>query len=312
MAKRMRQYRILIAVALGLLAGGGRWMRAQTSKEAPSRCTCGSGHSLDVGAVSYCEESGRETITRIEAEPGNSDNLCRALWVDNTEIRPVGTPYEFHLERMRLNERRIGGCEDGGERFVARTTKYEFVFGEDSVSIREMRRISPAGSTPIPESNSQVYSNSTLWRSIAEAVPPGSGEDAKRASVDARRAFNRRSWILVRTDVKVHYVGIKRDAFGVQELVSLKKSRKVKAGQLAQIEAVGPTQAIVRFYDGSRIGKFGRTTKPFKRWYDRIGGPYLETNDDLYTPLRAYIVEISLDDIVEINDYLDQGNTDRT
>jgi hypothetical protein len=38
----------------------------------------------------------------------------------------------------------------------------------------------------------------------------------------------------------------------------------------------------------------------------------VETEDDLYTPLRACILEVSLDDVVEINDYLDQEHSDRT
>ena len=103
-----------------------------------------------------------------------------------------------------------------------------------------------------------------------------------------------------------------KDRYGVERLVPLKRTRKVKAGQLGQVEAVGAGRAIVRFYDGGRIEKFGKATNAFRRWYDRIGGPYLETKDDLYTPLRACILEVSLDDIVEINDYLDQEHTDRT
>ena len=313
MAKRLRQYRILAALVSGFLVGGGPWLTAQTSRNEPARCTCGNGRSLEVGAISYREESGRETIKRIEAEAGNSEDQCRVLWVGSTKIRPVGTPYEFHLERTRLKERRIDGCDYAAERFVTRTTKYEFVFGSDTVSIREMRRIRTEGSAQNPESDPQIKSNSNLWNSIAEIVPPGSREHAKRPpSIDAKRAFNRGSWILARTGVKAHYVGVIRDAFGVQKLVALKKSRNIKAGQLAQVEAVGPGRAIVRFYDGSRTATFGRTMDAFKRWYDRIGGPYLDSKDDLYTPLGAFIVEVSLDDIVEINDYLDQGNSDRT
>jgi hypothetical protein len=251
-------------------------------------------------------------IQRIEAEAGNSGERCRALWVVSTEIRPVGTPYAFHLVRTRLNERRIDGCDYAAERFVSRTTQYEFVFGSDNVSIREMQKVGTGGSAQNPESDPRVKSNANLWNSIAEILPPGLTEHAKlTSSIDATRTFNRGSWILARTGVKAHYVGV-RDEFGVQKLVVLKKARKIKAGQLAQVEAVGPGRAIVRFYDGSRTNKFGKTMHAVKRWYDRIGGPYLESKDDLYTPLRAFIVEVSLEDIVEINDYLDQGNTDRT
>jgi hypothetical protein len=298
---------------LAFLAGGRQWINAQTSTEQPARCTCENGQSLEVGAVSYREDSGRETITRVEAEGGTSGNRCRALWVGSTEIRTVGTPYEFHLERTRLKERRIDQCEYASERFVTRSTKYEFVFDSNAVSIREMRPIPAAGSAHIPESDPQVKSNSNLWNSITEVIAPGSEEHAKRAPrIDATRAFNRRSWILARTEIQAHYVGRVRDAFGAEKLVPLKRTRTIKAGHLAQVEAVGSRRAIVRFYEGSRIGKFGRVSKALKRWYDTIGGPYLETKDDLYTPFRTCILEVSLDDIVEINDYLDQGNTDRT
>jgi hypothetical protein len=315
MAKGLRSGPLFTALMLALLAGAPR-SNAQPSTQQRTRCTCRNGQSLEVGAVSYSEHSGRETITRVEpdaASPANPNpaNRCRALWVGSTEIQPVGTPYEFHLERTRAKERRIDSCEDLSGRFVTRTTKYEFVFDSNSVSIREIR-IAP-GAGPVGESDPQGKSNSNLWNSIGEVMPLDPEERAKRASqIDTTREFNRRSWILARTGLKGHHVGIVRDAYGVERVVPLKKTRTIKAGQLGQIEAVGPGRAIVRFYEGSRVGRFGRTANSFRRWYDRIGGPYLETNDDLYTPLRACVLEVSLDDIVEINDYLDQGHTDRT
>jgi hypothetical protein len=309
MAKRLRQYRISIAFTLAFLAGGARWINAQNPSEQGTRCTCRNGQSLEVGEVSYREESGRETITRVETDAGQSEKWCRAVWVGSTEIRTAGTPYEFHLERTPLKERRTDGCLDASERFVARSMKYEFVFDSNAVSIREIRTVR-AG---IPESSPQVRSNANLWESITEVRSSESDDQGKRASqVDATRPFNRRSWILARADLEAHYVGVVTDAYGVEKLVSLKRTRKIKAGQVGQIEAVGPNRAIVRFYEGSRIARFGKSANPLRRWYDRIGGPYLETKDDLYTPLRACILEVSLDDIVEINDYLDQGNTDRT
>jgi hypothetical protein len=71
-------------------------------------------------------------------------------------------------------------------------------------------------------------------------------------------------------------------------------------------------RAIVRFYEGIRIEKFGKAKNAFRQWYDNVGGPYEEAKDDLYTSVRAYIVEVALDDIIEVNDYLDQQKTDRT
>jgi hypothetical protein len=94
--------------------------------------------------------------------------------------------------------------------------------------------------------------------------------------------------------------------------VTLGKTHRIKAGQLGQIEAFRGHTALVRFYDGSRVEKFAKGKNALRRWYDRTGGPYTETKDDLYTPIRACILEVSLDDLVEVNDYLDQLKTDRT
>jgi len=313
MAKALRQFRIFIALMLTFFAVGRPLINAQTLTEPGARCTCRDGQSLEAGVVSYSENSGRETITRVEAEAGGSGNRCRALWIGSTEVRPVGTPYQFHLERTPLKERRLDGCDYPGERFARRTKTYEFVFDSNTVSIRELRIARTLGDNQILVSNPQVESNSNLWNSIAQEATSDSDERVKRViQVDSTRTFNRRSWILARTEIKAHYVAVVKDRYGVERLVPLQRTRKVKAGQLGQVEAVGAGRAIVRFYDGGRIEKFGKATNAFRRWYDRIGGPYLETKDDLYTPLRACILEVSLDDIVEINDYLDQEHTDRT
>ena len=311
MAKGLKQFRIFIALMLTLLAVARRLTNAQTLTERGTRCICQDGQSVEAGVVSYSEDSRREMITRVEAEASNSGNRCRTLWLGSTEIRPVGTPYQFHLERTPLTERRLDGCDYPGERFVRRPTTYKFVFDSNTISIRELRIARTPGDNQILASNPQGESNSNLWNSIEATAD--SDERVKRViKADPTRAFNRRSWILARTVIAAHYVGVVKDAYGVERLVPLKRTRKVKAGQLGQVEAVAAGRAIVRFYDGSRIEKFGRATNAFRRWYDRIGGPYLETKDDLYTALRACILEVSLDDIVEINDYLDQEHTDRT
>jgi hypothetical protein len=313
MAKRLRQCHIFIGLLLTFFLAGRRLTDAQTLKEQGTRCTCSDGQSLEAGVVSYSADSGRETITRVEAGAGSSANRCRALWLGRTEIRPVGTPYQFHLERTPLKERRLDGCDYPGERFVRRTTTYEFVFDSHTVSIRELRIARAPDDTQIRDSNPQAESNSSLWNSIAQGATTDSDERVKRVSqIDSTRVFNRSSWILARKEIKAHYVGVVKDGYGVSRLVPLKRTRKVQAGQLGQVEAVGAGRVLVRFYGGSRIEKFGRTANAFRRWYDRVGGPYLKTKDDLYTPLRACILEVSLDDILEINDYLDQEHTDRT
>ena len=309
MVKRLKQCGTGITLMLAFLAGGQRLANAQSSTPQAARCSCRDGQSLETGMVSYSEDSSRETIIRVEAAD-RSGGQCRALWLGSTEVRPAGTPYQFHLERTPPKEKRIDGCGYAGARFARRTKNYEFVFDSNSVSIREIRVVRPPGSPP-PDSAPQVKSNSNLWKSIAESAD--SDEGLKRtARIDSTRPFNRRSWILARAEIKAHYVGVVKGGYGRGRLIPLKSTRKVRAGQLGQIEAIDAGRAIVRFYEGSRIERFGRTTNGLRSWYDRIGGPYLETKDDLYTPLRARILEVSLDDIVEINDYLDQEHTDRT
>jgi hypothetical protein len=313
MAKGLIQRRIFAGLILASLASGVRLITAQTLTEGKPRCTCSDGRSLEAGVVSYNQNSGRETITRIDAEASSPGIRCKDLWLRSTEIRTIGTPYQFHLERTALAERRIYGCDYPTERFVRRTKTYEFVFDANSLSVREMRLARPSDSPQIPKGDPQAKSNSNLWSSIAAETPAEFDESRKGASqIDSTREFNRKSWILARKEIKAHYVGVVKDAYQGERLAPLKRTRKIKAGQLGQIEAVGAGRAIVRFYEGSRIEKFAGAKNALRRWYDRVGGPYVETKDDLYTSLRACILEVSLDDIVEVNDYLDQGQTDRT
>jgi len=103
-----------------------------------------------------------------------------------------------------------------------------------------------------------------------------------------------------------------REIDGRESIRTLNKTRAIRAGEVGQIEASNGHTAMVRFYAGSRMEKFAGRKNKFRRWYDNIGGPYLETKDDLFSPLRAYIVEVRLEDIIEVNDHLDARNTDET
>jgi hypothetical protein len=311
MAKVPGERRIFTRLILAALAGAGTMTTGQTVAE-KNRCTCGDGRGLESGMVSYNQGSDRDTITRIDSEMSSPGRRCKALWIGSTEIRAIGTPYEFHLERTPLKERRIYACGDLTDRFVSRTKTYKFVFDADSVSIREMRVI-PLNERGMPGEDPQSISNSNLWNSIAVEGAAETDANRKRASqTDPTREFNRMSWILARREFKAHYVGLVKGGYRPETLVALRRTRKVRAGQLGQVEAVRAGRAIVRFYDGGRIEKFSRARNALRRWYDSVGGPYSQTRDDLYTPLRAYLLEVSLDDIVEINDYLDGKQTDRT
>jgi hypothetical protein len=206
-----------------------------------------------------------------------------------------------------MEERRIYGCGYPMERFVKRSKTYEFVFNTDSVSIREIPFVRPSDGLRLPETDPQSKSNSNLWSSITAEAPTDIAANRKLASdVDPTREFNRTSWVLARREIEGKYVGVLKDAFQGESLVRLKKTRKVKAGQLGQIEALGGDRVIVRFYEETRPKRFGRVRNAIRRWYDTVGGPYAKTRDTLYTALGACVLEVALDDIVEVNDYLDQ------
>jgi hypothetical protein len=316
MAKELRRRRTFAALIASTAIAAGLPANAQTATEEGLGCTCADGRAVQAGVVSYNQNSDREMIARVE--PGSPAGRCRALWIGSTEIRPVGTPYDFHLERRAMRERRIYGCDYPTERFSRRTKTYQFAFGVDSVPVRETGILPTSGLPRIPDTDPKSKSNANLWRSIAEIPAEANGNRKHPSEIDSTRAFNRTSWILARIDITAHYVGVVKDSYRSERLVPLKKTRAVKAGQLGQIEAMGAGRAIVRFYEGSRAGESSRAGKfigaanALRRWYDRSGGPYRETKDVLFTPLGASILEVSLDDIIEVNDYLDQKQGDRT
>lgn len=294
------------AAALFLLTGA----HAGTHRE--ERCSCSDGRVFEPGVVSYSGNSDRETVTRIEVAGGGPDHTCTAIWIAGTEVQPKGTPYYFYLQRRSLRERRFDGCDDSTNRFLKRSKKYKFAYHSDSVSIREM-----APASPVETNNNGVdprsRSNDNLWNSISVNTPEQESDSKTPAAAAApNQEFCRTAWVLARKDLMGHYVGIEKEIGGAEHLVKLKGTQKVKAGQLGQVEASTISSAIVRFYRGSRIQSFATARNKLLRWYDNVGGPYREATDDLYTSLRAYIVEVSLADIVEVNDYMDQKKTDRT
>ncbi len=277
-----------------------------------ARCTCAGGGAIELGEVRYDSNSDRETITKLKVDEGDSEGRCAAVWIRHTEIYPTGTPYSFHLQRRQRKEQREDGCGDAPELFLKRTKTYQFVFDGDSQSIREMQLSTPRSTPPLTDGKAASQSNANLWDSITPEDPPETLKVLNRSSRStAAPEFGRSAWVFARKEITGNYVGL-APGFDQSKIVTLRKTHKIKAGQLGQIEAFHGRTALVRFYDGSRIEKFTKNKNAFRRWYDNIGGPYTETKDDLYTPLRAYILEVSLDDLVEINDYLDQQKTDQT
>jgi hypothetical protein len=306
----------VLGLSLFAVICGGLPACAQVRAEQEPPCTCRDGRSVEAGVVSYSRNSDRESVLRVEADASSPHRPCRAVWIGRTEIHPTGTPYQFHLQRMNLREKRFNGCDYPVDRYVRRNKTYEFVFDADSTSIREMRQTNSSDSGPAPQNDgkdARSQSNANLWDSIiSEGPAPSPKKPASLSPIDPTRDLNRTSWVLAGRDIKAHYVGIVKDSGHKEKLVALKKVREIKAGQLGQVEAVNAGHAIVRFYKGSRIEKFGGKKNAIRRWYDKIGGPYAEDKDDLYTAIRADVLEVSVDDIVEVNDYLDQQRRDRT
>jgi hypothetical protein len=268
-------------------------------------CTATDGRKIEPRFVRYSGNSDREIIDRIQRD--ERSGRCTAVWILRTEIRAAGTPYDFHLERISRSTRRLDARDIRLSDFVKRDKTYEFVFDADSTSIREMRQVTPSVSAPTSQSNR------TLWDSILEEQSP-SKNHRKRDSpqLDPTKEFNRTAWVVGRREIQAHFVGRARDRGQNEKIVALNKTRTIHPGQLGQIEAVKDGFALVRFYEGSRVERFGGKKNILRRWYASTGGPYTEVKDGFFSAERAEIVEVSIDDIIEVNDYLDQLQTDRT
>jgi hypothetical protein len=309
----VRSHRHFAGLALVAVVCGGFLKPAEVLGADEQACTCGAGRIVQAGMVSYSGNSDRESIVRIETDGKGPNRPCKAIWIGRTEILPTGTPYEFHLQRMTRREQRFARCDYPLDGFVKRDSTYQFEFDSNSSSIREMQPAGVSSNSPVREPDAKSQSNKNLWDSIMVEVAVGD-RTARREPppIDPTRELNRTSWVVARREIKAHYVGVVRDAGLNEKIVSLKRTRKIKAGLLGQVEAINDRHAIVRFYYGSRAEKFGEKKNALRRWYDECGGPYTEDKDDLYTSLRAEILEVALEDIIEVNDYLDQGNSDRT
>jgi len=265
--------------------------------------------------VNYKGNSDRELVTRIEVKEGDSEHRCEAAWIGYSEVFAKGTPYGFHLQRKHLKTIREDACGDSPDRFVSRAKTYRFVLDADSQSVREIDPVAAETARLRPDLPTGKKSNANVWDSIATADPVDPRKSPPKTAttpVLSAPEFVRSAWVLARRDIKGHHVSLVRGIDQRESILTLNKTRDIQAGELGQIEATNAHTAIVRFYAGSKIEKFGGKKNVFRRWYDNIGGPYTEAKDDLYSPLRAYILEVPLDDIVEVNDYLDGQKTDET
>src|SRR3954447_27067391 len=132
-----------------------------------TRCTCPGGGIIEIGAVRYGVNSDRETITKIKVGDEDSGRHCGAVWIARTEIRPTGTPYDFHLARKQWKEEREDGCGDLPELFFKRSKTYHFVLDADSQSIREIEpEMTEVATEPII-GNASSQSNTTVWNAIS-------------------------------------------------------------------------------------------------------------------------------------------------
>jgi hypothetical protein len=196
---------------------------------------------------------------------------------------------------------------------VSRTKTYRFVLDADSQSIREIYPLAAETVGLRPDRPAGEKSNANVWDSIATTKPVDARKSPKPATPGVSAPeFLRTAWVLARRDTKGHHVALVRGIDQRENILPLNKTRAIQAGELGQVEASNGHTAIVRFYAGSRIEKFASKKNAFRRWYNNTGGPYTEAKDDLFSPLRACILEVPLDDIIEVNDYLDGQKTDET
>jgi len=302
-------HRVLLLIGITGLACHAA-SKDERGPEPRTWCTCAGGGIIEPGAVRYEENSHRQIVTRIEVEQQGQQRRCAAIWVTFTAIRPYGDPYDFYLKRTRLREQREERCGDAPTSFVRRSKDYQFKFDGDSHSIRDMQPTLPEPKEQRAE-EARVKSNTNLWDVISSddwvAKPR-----TKPAQDTPKPEFRRTAWVITKREITARSVGLAQGVDGKQTIVALNRTRTVKPGLLGQIEASNGRTVIVRFYNRAEGEKFGRTLMGLRRWYDKIGGPYIQTKDDLYSPVRAYDVEVFVDDIVEINDYMDSRKIDRT
>jgi hypothetical protein len=302
-------HRVLLLIGITALACHAA-LPDEQGTEHPTWCTCAGGGVIEQGAVRYEENSHRQIVTRIEVEQQGNQRRCAAIWVEITAIRPNGDPYDFYLQRTRLREQREERCGDAPTSFVRRSKDYQFDFESNSHSIRDLQPVLPDRKEQRAE-EARSKSNANLW----DVIPSDDWEAKPRtkpAQDTPKPEFRRTAWVITKKEITARLVGLAQGVDGKQTIVALNRTRTVKPGLLGQIEASNGRTAVVRFYNRAESEKFGRRLIGLRRWYDKIGGPYIEAKDDLYSPIRAYDVEVSLDDIVEINDYMDSRKIDRT
>ena len=260
------------------------------------RCVCAGGTAFEVGMMSYGQHGDRQRIVSVEKD---REEQCKVLWIEATELFPKGSPNRFHIERTARQVTELSPCSHL-PKFVKREKSYKFVLGSDSTSILEMRLIGKPGSGP--ESKLE-WSNRNIWDAIATDGVTG---PSAAASPDPSWEYNRTTWVLARKKIRAYHLAI---AGGV---VLRRNARTVRAGQLGQIYVARDGAAVVRFYWGSLIERFAGAKDMLAHWYNQIGGPYKDSEDEFFTQVKADILEVELSDIVELNDFFDHANIDRT
>jgi hypothetical protein len=258
------------------------------------RCVCAGGAAFEVGMMSYGQHGDRQRIVNVEKDRAEQ---CKTLWIEATELFPKGSPNRFHIERTAREVEELSPCSHL-PKFVKPEKSYQFVLGSDSTSILEMRPISKPG-----PGRQLERSNGNIWDAI---TPDGVTGPSGAASPDPSWEYNRTTWVLAGKKIRAYHIAI---AGGV---VLRQNARTVRAGQLGQIYVARDGAAVVRFYWGSLIEGFAGAKDGLAHWYNQIGGPYEDSEDEFFTQVKADILEVALSDIVELNDFFDHANIDRT
>jgi hypothetical protein len=260
---------------------------------------------MAAGMVSYGKNSDRQQITKVQREP--SSNACAVLWIRRTEIHPRGDAYKFHLERLTLADTPVTGCRNVTDTFVDTDRSYVYAPG-DSVSIRDLPA---AGTAAVPPSTrSGGPANNPLDAIVPDVLDNGPNRPAVERH-DATSKYNRTTWVYAPRSIIGNRVALRLDPRGGERVVTLRSTEAIARGHVGQIEAVRDRRALVRFYAGTPNGP-SALSRLFRRWAENTGGPYVEKEDEFFSRKRAVVLEVSLEDVLELNDYLDRSHIEQT
>ena len=255
------------------------------------------------GLVHYGDNSDRELVTRIEVNKGDPERRCEAAWITYSEVFAKGTPYGFHLQRKHLKTIREDACGESPNLFVSRTKTYSFVPDADSQPVRELYPIVGETARLQPDLPPGQKTNANVWNSIATTEPADSGDSRSLQ----QRPFLHRSSCALRGCCRAGTSKATSWAWCAESInaKAFERSRgrapfRPAKWDRLKLRTLIPHSCVFMPEAERRSLRARRRASALVR--QRRGTIYMETKDDLFSPLRAYIVEVPLEDIIEVND----------